>query len=129
MEPFARFIHKSNISYLPTKLPAQFYGLPDGKVYIVYARFYQVKFERSGLEYVFATHGDFTYDYENGKLATMDESTLISPMYNEMVDKPDLNFKILKVYRNINSYSEAINYLNCWARELIAEKKLIERTE
>ena len=122
MEPIARFIHKSNISYLPTKLPAQFYGLPDGKVYIVYARFYQIKFERSGLEFVFATHEDFAYDYENGKLTSKEEIPLKTAMYNEMVDKQDLNFKILKVYRNINSYSEAVNFLNIWAKELIVER-------
>lgn len=125
MDPFARFIHKSNVSYLPTKLPAQFFGLPDGKVHIIYARFYQIKFERSGLEFVFATHEDFSYDYENGKIISMDKTSLKTPMHNEMVDNPDLNFKILKVYRNINSYSEAVNYLNILAKELIVEKNLI----
>jgi hypothetical protein len=49
MECFAKLIYKSHMTYIPTNLPVQFYGLPDGKVYLIYARFYDIKFGKSGL--------------------------------------------------------------------------------
>jgi len=68
MENYAKLIHKSNITYLPTNLPVQFYGLPDGKVYVIFARFYEIKFQRSDLEYVLAEHQEFSYDYSEEKI-------------------------------------------------------------
>jgi hypothetical protein len=126
MEAYARFIHKSNVTYLPTILTAQFFGLPDGKVHIIYARFYEIKFERSGLEFVFAVHKDFSYDYEKGKLIPKNKNLHKVFIFNEMVDNPDLNFKILKVCRNMNSYSEAVNYLNKKAWKMINDRQTIK---
>ena len=33
-------------------------------------------------------------------------------IYSEEVDKPNPDIKIIKVYRNVNSYNEAIHKLN-----------------
>ena len=98
------------MTYLPTKLPAQFYGLPDGKVFIIYSRFYEIKFDKSDIEFVFAEHKDFQYDYSNEQLIPKKEHR--SPVYNEMVDNPNPKIKIVKVYRDINSYAEAYQILN-----------------
>jgi len=59
------------MTYLPSKTPVQFYGLPDGKVYLIYTRFYEVKYDRTYLEYVFAEHKEFSYDYENDRLKSI----------------------------------------------------------
>jgi hypothetical protein len=74
---------------------------------IVYSRSYEKYFDRSALEFVFALHEEFLYDYENHKLRLKEDmkESIFLPL--EMVDKPDPNIKILKVYRSINSYSQA----------------------
>ncbi|RIH63077.1 hypothetical protein D1164_21455 [Mariniphaga sediminis] len=119
MEVLAKLIHQTNITYLPTKLPVQYYGLPDGKVYLIYARFYEVKFDRTYLEYVFAEHKEFSYDFENEKLIPHKTSRNNSPViYNEMVDKPNPKIKILKIYRNIHSFAEARTELYRKAKEI-----------
>lgn len=118
METFVKLIHQANMTYLPAKTPVQFYGLPDGKVYLIYARFYEVKFDRTYVEYVFAEHKEFSYDYENEKLVPHNISLKNSPVYNEMVDKPDPKIEILKIHRNVQSFAEAHAQLNQKAKKM-----------
>jgi hypothetical protein len=107
MESMARLIHKTYTTYLPTTLPANFYGFPDGKVYIIYSRFYEINFDKSGLEFVFAEHEEFRYDYESDKIYLWENETRKRPVFAEIVDKPEPKIKIVKVYRSLNSYGEA----------------------
>lgn len=106
MEPVARLIYKTNMSYLPTSLPVSFYGAPDGKVYIIYSRFYEINYGRSGREFVLAVQQEFFYDYETGKLYLVPGAKKEYPIFPEMVDKPHPLIKILKVYRKFKSYAE-----------------------
>jgi hypothetical protein len=122
MEIFAKLIHKSFVTYLPTNFPVQFYGLPDGKVYIIYARFYEIKFQRSGLEFVLAEHQEFSYNYEEDKLVTFGNKDAKKPVYSELVDKPNPKIKILKVNREFNSFGEAFAQLNKKAKTQLEKK-------
>jgi hypothetical protein len=116
MEHKAKLIHKTYISYMPTPLPVNYYGLPDGKVYMVYSRFYQINFDTSGLEFVFAVQEEFLFDYTNEKLLSVNRSQ--QPIVANMVDKPEPRIKILKVYRNINSYGQAQKYMDEMASKM-----------
>jgi hypothetical protein len=123
MDTFVKLIHQANMTYLPTKLPAQFYGLPDGKVYLIFPRFYEIKFDRTYLEYVMAEHKEFSYDYENGKLIPHTVSQKNVPVYNEMVDKPEPKIEILKIYRNLTSFAQARALLNRKAKKMMESIK------
>ena len=103
-------------------MPVQFYGLPDGKVYIIYAQFYEVEYDRTYLEFVFARHKEFSYDYENEQLIPHDKSVLKYPVYNEIVDKPNPKIEIIKTFRNINSYAEAAEHLNRKAQMILKQQ-------
>ena len=122
MENFAKLIHKSHITYLPTNFPAQFYGLPDGKVYIIFARLYEIKFQRSGIEFVTAEHLEFSYNYTDEKLILHGNQDSKKTVYPEQVDKQDPKFKILKVNREINSLAEAFTLLNKKAKTQLLKK-------
>ncbi len=124
MKSFVKLIYRSNVSYFPSKLPVQFYGLPDGKVYVVYARFYEIQYDRTYLEFVFAEHKEFSYDYENERLIPHDGSAGKYPVYNEIVDKPDPKIEIVKTYRDINSFAEAYNHLNKKAQNILRQQKM-----
>src|SRR5690606_2462214 len=124
-----KLIHRSNISYFPSKMPVQFYGLPDGKVYLVYARFYEVEFDRTYLEFVFASHKEFSYDYEKEQLIPHDKSLSKFPVYNELVDKPEPKIEIIKTFRNINSYAEAYDHLNRKAQMLLKQLNSKEKVQ
>ena len=118
MEPVARLIYKTNMSYLPTSLPVNFYGMPNGKVYIIYSRFYEINYGRSGQEFVLAVQQEFFYDYETGKLYLVSGAKKEYPVFPEMVDKPHPLIKILKVYRKFKSYAETECYLNSIGNEM-----------
>jgi len=98
------------MTYIPTKLPVRFYGMPDGKVYMVYARFFKPAPDKTDMEFVLAQHQEFRYDYRNGKLIPQNATPY--PVYSEMVDKPNPIFQILQVNRDVKSYSEALELLN-----------------
>ena len=121
MDSKARLIHKTNMSYLQTSLPVTFYGLPDGKVYLVYSRFYEIDYKQSGQEFVFATHDEFSYDYNTGELYLEVNSEKLFPVFPEMVDKPEPKIRIFKVYRNLKSYGEAQRHMNKMAEEILKE--------
>ena len=112
MEIFAKLIHKSHVTYLPTNFPVQFYGLPDGKVYILFARFYEIKYQRSGIEFLTAEHLEFSYNYNEEKLISHGNSDANKSVYSELVDKPNPKIKILKVNREFNSFADAFAQLN-----------------
>ena len=122
MEIFAKLIHKSFVTYLPTNFPVQFYGLPDGKVYIIYARFYEIKFQRSGLEFILAEHLEFSYNYQEEKLISSGNQDTKKTVYSELVDKPNPKIKILKVNREFNSFAEAFAQLNKKAKTQLEKK-------
>jgi hypothetical protein len=114
MRPTAKLIHKTDMTYLPTAFPAHYYGMPDGKIYLVFSRFYKVQY-KSGIEFVFAEHKEFTYDYQNEKIIPHFKVHHNVPIYSETVDKPDAEIEVLEVKRGLNSYAEAFLYLNSTA--------------
>lgn len=110
MRTFAKLIHKSHITFLRTCNPVHFYGMPDNKVYLFYARTFHGESNKMDIEFVFATHSDFSYDYSIGELVP--KKFFNAPVYNEMVDNPDPNIEVLEVSREIKSYTQALLHLN-----------------
>jgi hypothetical protein len=119
MSILAKLIHQSNMTFIPTKLPVKFFGMPDGKVYMVYARFCKQQPDKTDLEFVLAEHEEFSYDYPSGTLVPKCVSRY--PVYSEMVDKPNPAFHILQVSRDIKSYSEAVESLHQKAKDMVPE--------
>ena len=94
--------------------------MPNGRIYVIYSRFYEIRFGGSGLEFVFAVHKEFKYDYEKEIVMPRKKYNIKTPVFAEQVDKPDSKINIVKICRGLNSYGEAINLLNREAR-LISE--------
>jgi len=118
MQTLAKLIHRATASYLPIAFPALYYGMPNGRIYIVYSRFYEIGFEGSGLEFVFAIHKEFKYDYDNEIIIPRKKFGFNSPIFAEQVDKPNPKMNIVKICRGLNSYGEAVNLLNREAKEM-----------
>lgn len=112
MKPLAKLIHRTYVSYLPTEFPAHYYGMPNGKIFLVFSRFYEVAFGNSGLEFVFAEHKDFSYDYEKETIMPIRRKHLQSPVFAEHIDFPRANFNVFTISRKLNSYGEAQIFLN-----------------
>lgn len=108
----AKLILGTPASYLATCLSVNFYGLADGKVYLIYSRFCDHNSNNSGLEFVFALHEEFFFEYERNLLFALDNEGEMRLISHEMVDKPEPKIKIIKVARNLNSFGEAQKILN-----------------
>ena len=83
----------------------------------MYSRFYKVGYDKSGIEFVMAVHDEFSYDYEKEQLIAHDSASRKMPVYAELVDKQNPKIKILKVFREISSYAEALARLNSKAQQ------------
>ncbi len=126
MESVAKLIHYSHLTYLPTNLPALFFGMPDNKVYLIYGRYYKLNSNKSELEFIFAVHSEFSYDYQNSKLVPGSISNSKYPVYNGMVDKPEPKFEILKVLNDIHSYDEVIEKMNSKAKRMVNKRNKLK---
>lgn len=126
MESFAKLLYKSNTSLIHTSLPVYYFGMPNGKVYILYARFYEVKFEKSDLEYVIAVHKDFIFDVQQQKVTSLHQvkNSNLSP--GQLFDQAEPNYKIKDVKRNIETFKEAIAIINKKAEKMV--RRLEEKT-
>lgn len=122
----AKLIYQSNISYLPTNLPARFLGLPDGKVYVVYERFFKSKTGRTELEFVFGVHKEFSFDFDKEKLYANNSVKSTTPVYFETVDKINPKIRTFKVYQMVRSFAEAIKILDKKAEHIINRTKLMK---
>lgn len=118
MQAAAKLIHRANASYLPIAFPALYYGMPNGRIYVLYSRFYEIKFGGSGLEFVFAIHKDFKYDYERETILPRDKEHLQTPVFTELLDRPSTKINIVKICRDLNSYGEAVDLLNEDAKDM-----------
>lgn len=118
MKSLVKLIYKTYATYLPTVFPAHYYGMPNGKIYLVFSRFYKLGFGVVGIEFIFAIHEDFLYDYKNEIILPSDNLHNNTPVFEENVDKPNSNFRILKTKRNLNSYGEALEIINREAEKM-----------
>lgn len=125
MQTTAKLIYRTNASYLPIAFPAVYYGMPNGRIYVIYSRFYEIKYSGSGLEFVFAVHKEFKYDYDREIIIPVRRFRFDAPIFSEHVDMPGSKITIIKIYRGLNSYSEAINLLNDEAREINGLNKIV----
>lgn len=126
MVPRAKLIHQTHTTYLPTQFPVHYYGMPNGKIYLVFSRFYEIDYGKTGLEFIFAIHQEFSYDYEKDTLYSVYAEGYGTPIYSEMIDKPDPKIKTVKIYRNLNSYGEALALLNKKAIRMGKQNRMVE---
>ncbi|HSM48696.1 MAG TPA: hypothetical protein VK872_12825 [Draconibacterium sp.] len=116
MEIKTRLLCKSQLTYFSTDMPVYFYGMPNGRIFCFFARFLEVRLNQSILEFVFAVHEDFTYDYESGKIIAYGYKETCISDYAEIVNSPDQRIRIMNVYPFLESYADAHLFLNTKAQ-------------
>lgn len=119
MKALAKLVHRTYASYLPTAFSAHYYGMPNGKIYLVFSRFYKAAVGKSGLEFVFAEHKDFTYDYKKETIISCTPKQKYAPVFAEYIDFPLAKINVFTVSRELNSYGEAQLFLNGIAEKMM----------
>jgi hypothetical protein len=116
MENKTRLLCKSHLTYFSTDMPVYFYGMPNGKIYCFYACFFEISLNQTELEFVFAVHEDFTYNYESGKIIAYGFKEIPICDYAEIINSPDQRVRIVNVSRFLKSYTDAHSFLNTKAQ-------------
>lgn len=114
----AKLIHKTYASFLSTVFPVHYYGFPDGKICILFSRFYKKECGGSGIEFVYAVHKDFNFDYNN-EVITSKNKTDKTPVFAETIDNADSKYEIIRTCREVTSYAEAIKQLTFVNTEIV----------
>lgn len=125
MEKKARLLYKSYMTYFNTFLPVYFYGMPNGKVYCIYARYYNNNANNSKLEFVFAENENLTYNYQSDTIFEMGTKVTLNN-FKELVDQPEQRTRTLKIYSELNSYAEAQALLNKCTARIVNDLFLVE---
>jgi len=112
MITLAKKIYQTYATYLPTTFPVHYYGMPNGKIYLVYSRICKRAFGNSGLEFVFAEHKDFLYDYKKENIIANNSNYKSSRVYTEQIDDPNTKFSIVAINCKLQSYREAQLFIN-----------------
>jgi len=93
-------------------MPVYFYGMPNGKIQVMYAQFCETQANKSGLQFIFAEHEDFIYDYETEKIFFQKFIEISKKDFMHMVDQPDQRIKVFSINDAFNSYEQAQQFLN-----------------
>ena len=125
MKRLAKPIHVANASYLPTPFHVEYLGMPNGKIYIIFSRYHKTEKGHSGIEFVFAVHKEYIFDYEKEIVIKPGNSLHPQVIFPELVDKPDLQLEEIKIERNIRSYAEALKLLNQEAEDMDNIRQII----
>ena len=86
----------------------------------MFSRFYDWAIGQSGIEFVFAEHVDYSYNYETGEIIPVQNVPRKLKVFSEEVDHPDLKINIFSTKRNLQSYGQAQAFLNDEAMRMCA---------
>lgn len=91
---------------------AQYYGMPDGNVYIIYCHSYKTTSGKSKVKFIIARLKEFSYEYENETLYEMCNGERKPTLQFMVVDKCNQKIEVIKISKTARSYIEAEALLN-----------------
>jgi hypothetical protein len=91
---------------------AQYYGMPNGNVYIIYCHPYKTTTGRSKLKFVIARLKEFSFEYENETLYELCNGERIPTLQFMVVDKCNQKIEVIKITKTARSYIQAEALLN-----------------
>ncbi len=106
----AHLIYKSEFTCFPTSLPVYFYGLPNGKVILLFAQSDADFAFDTSLKWFLAEHIDFSYDYHSGTILTEDFQEVGIDEFMELADNLEQRVIVLATFGNFLNKSEALQY-------------------
>lgn len=114
-----KLIRKVEKTFLITKNPVYYHGMPDKHVYFVYIRPYITPGGQTRFEYVFSMLDEFSYNY---KTETLIDSHGLVPFFPEE-SLTEYNQKIteIKVIKNINPLLENLRDIETQLSKAVTE--------
>jgi hypothetical protein len=109
METKPKLIYKATCTHLPTAFPAYYFGMPDGRVYIVYSKYYETVQGKTKIGYDIAALGkeEIYYDYEKEKLFMNNNSGPELLIINHLIGY----HKHIKILKTSKSHEQPLNHI------------------
>lgn len=108
----ARLVYKSNNTCFHTILPVYFYGMPSGKMIVLYSREKDDFQLKRPVEWVLAEHLDFKIDYDMDAIVDLQNREIKFDEFMEFTDKLEQHVKHLQTFGNFTTSTDAQQYLN-----------------
>ena len=112
MKSQAHLIYKSEFTCFPTKIPVFFYGLPNGKVLVLFAQNNTEYAYDSTLKWHVCEHSDFSYVCETGQILTEGSQEVDIDEFMNLVDNLEQRIIVLATFGNFSTPMEAMKYFN-----------------
>jgi hypothetical protein len=107
----SKLIYQSVNTCFQTFLPVFFYGLPIGKMLVIFARFKTENPLDTQQEWVVAQHLDYSFNYPEDKIYTHGNQEISLEEFIELADNLEQRIRPLKIYGNFYSNNEAMHFL------------------
>lgn len=119
----ARLVYKSNNTCFRTFLPVYFYGMPSGKMVVLFTREKENLQLNKSVEWIVAEHLDFKFDYELDAIVDARNREMEFEEFMEYTDKLEQHVKHLRSFGNFSTYTDAQQYLNANISQMLFRPK------
>ena len=126
MKSKSRLLYKSNNTCFQTLMPVCFYGMSDGKMLVVFTRFKNQNKNDTTQEWVVAQHLEFTYDYLNDRIFTMETHKVEINEFMDLADNLEQRVKPLASFGCFYTNNDAQHYFNLNKDIMLSKTKTIE---
>jgi hypothetical protein len=124
----AHLVYKSVNTCFQTTLPVYFYGMPNGKMVVLFASCKNDFPDETALKWTLAEHMDFWYDFETGTILTTGSREIEIDEFMELTDNLEQRIITKATYGNFSNKTEAMHFLNVTLHNLLNshKQKLVE---
>jgi hypothetical protein len=123
MKYTARLVYKSVNTCFQTTLPVYFYGMPSGKMVVLFASCKNDFPDETALKWTLAEHMDFWYDFETGTILTTGSRVIEIDEFMELADNLEQRIITKATYGNFSNKTEAMHFLNVTLHNLLNSYK------
>lgn len=112
MKGKARLLYKSYNSCFQTSLPVYFYGMPGGKMMVLFSRKKEDFYLKRNFEWVLAVHLDFWFDYDAGVIMDFKNREVGLEEFMELTDKLEQRINPVKIFGSFSGSGDALQFIN-----------------
>ena len=112
MKVQSKLIYQSDNTCFQTFLPVYFYGMPDGKMLVVFTRFKNENPLDIMQEWIVAQHLDYYFDFSADKIFTSGNQEVDIIEFMDLADNLEQRVRPLEWFGSFYTNHEAQNYFN-----------------
>ncbi len=126
MKVNSKLIYQSDNTCFQTFLPVYFYGMPDGKMLVVFTRFKNENPLDTMQEWIVAQHLDYYYDFSTDKIISSGNQEIDINEFMDLADNLEQRIRPLEWFGSFYTNHEAQIYFNQNKNLMLNKIKTVE---